>query len=236
MERRKRKKKIRRILENFGILVMVLASTELMLQLLINVLFVNKNNILIVYSKETNKTEYTEIEVESNAKKDQETYAEIESQTQLEENNLAVEVETKNENHNPEANTTESKEDDVDPDDLYWLSHVIMAEEEGASYENKIMCGLVVMNRVKDEDFPNTIKDVIFQKDKKGEAQYACILNVKNKKARIWLEPNEDSIKAAKEILSGNSIKIPENVVYQSERPLGSGVYTKIENQYYCFK
>ena len=137
MERRKRKKKIRRILENFGILVMVLASTGLMLQLLINVLFVNKNNILIVYSKETNNTEYTEIEVELNAKNETETEndAEVESQTQLEENNLTVEVETKNEKHNSEVNTTE----EVDPDELYWLSHVIMAEEEDESYECKIL-------------------------------------------------------------------------------------------------
>ena len=135
-----------------------------------------------------------------------------------------------------ESKNKNPKEEFEDSEDLYWLSHVIMAEEEGASYENKIMCGLVVMNRVKDKDFPNTIKDVIFEKNQKGDPQYACIIPVKNKKARIWLEPNEDSIRAAKEILSGKSIKIPENVVYQSERPLGSGVYIKIENQYYSYK
>lgn len=95
----------------------------------------------------------------------------------------------------------------------------------------------VDLNRVKDKSYPNTLEEVIFQKDKKGNVQYACIKSAKGKKARIYLEPNEDSLRAAKEILSKNcSIKIPEEVVFQSERPLGSGVYKKIGNQYYSYK
>ena len=44
-------------------------------------------------------------------------------------------------------------------------------------------------------------------------------------------------MQAAKEILSENcSITIPENVVYQAEYPLGSGVYKKIGNQIYSYK
>lgn len=93
------------------------------------------------------------------------------------------------------------------------------------------------MNRVNDCDYPDTIEEVIFQKNQKGDPQYACIIATKTKEARIYLEPNEDSMKAAKEILSGNcSITIPKNVVYQSERELGSGLYKKIENQYYSYK
>lgn len=136
-----------------------------------------------------------------------------------------------------ESKNKNPKEELGESEDLYWLSHLIMAEEEGASYENKLMCGLVAMNRVKDKSYPNTLEEVIFQKDKKGNVQYACIKSAKGKKARIYLEPNEDSLRAAKEILSKNcSIKIPEEVVFQSERPLGSGVYKKIGNQYYSYK
>lgn len=218
-------KKLRKQLEKFGILVMLFAAIGLMSQLIINVLFINKNNVVMAYLETIIKTDYTEI-VKAENKTEVET--ENDNLIQLDENE-STETESKTKNSNV-------SNDEIDPEELYWLSHVIMAEEEGASYENKIMCGLVVMNRVKDKDFPNTIKDVIFEKNQKGDPQYACIIPVKNKKARIWLEPNEDSIRAAKEILSGNSIKIPENVVYQSERPLGSGVYIKIGNQYYCFK
>lgn len=234
---KRHKNKLRRKLETFGILVMLLASTGLMSQLIINVLFMNKNNVVMAYSREITKTDYTEIEVKAEIKTEAETEkkfefeAEFESQIQLEEEtSTEVEKENESKNKNPKEELGESE-------DLYWLSHLIMAEEEGASYENKLMCGLVAMNRVKDKSYPNTLEEVIFQKDKKGNVQYACIKSAKGKKARIYLEPNEDSLRAAKEILSKNcSIKIPEEVVFQSERPLGSGVYKKIGNQYYSYK
>ena len=44
---KRHKNKLRRKLETFGILVMLLASTGLMSQLIINVLFINKNNVEI---------------------------------------------------------------------------------------------------------------------------------------------------------------------------------------------
>lgn len=225
-----KKKKIRRKIEAIGIIMMLFASCGLMIQLWVNILFFNNRNI-IVYSKEINKTI---IEIEPKAETEFEVETEPKVETEFEVEN-EPEIDGENQGEIENAGTTEEKE--INPEDLYWLSHVIMAEEEGACYENKIMCGLVIMNRVQDKDFPGSIHDVIFQKNSKGDPQYACIIpDSKGRNPRIWLEPNEDSVRAAIEILSGRSIKIPENVVYQSERPLGSGVYTKIENQYYCFK
>lgn len=121
----------------------------------------------------------------------------------------------------------EEYEDNYD-DLLYWLSHIINAEAEGASYENKIACGMVVINRIKDEDYPDTIEEVIFQTN--CGIQYQSSQN-----DRIYLKPNEDSIKAAKEILKGD-VEFPSNVVYQAEFKQGSEVYKKIENEYYCYK
>ena len=211
---------------------MILVSSGLMFQLIINILVMNSNNLVTAYSRELNETNYIEIETKTEEETEKETENEVESQVQAEEY-LAIDIEVEKETKSTEV----SKEYEVDKDDLYWLSHLIMAEEEGASYENKLMCGLVAMNRVKDKSYPNTLEEVIFQKDKKGNVQYACIKSAKGKKARIYLEPNEDSLRAAKEILSKNcSIKIPEEVVFQSERPLGSGVYKKIGNQYYSYK
>lgn len=211
---------------------MILVSSGLMFQLIINVLVMNSNNLVTAYSRELNETNYIEIETKTEEETEKETENEVESQVQTEEY-LTIDIEVEKETKSTEV----SKEYEVDKDDLYWLSHLIMAEEEGASYENKLMCGLVAMNRVKDKSYPNTLEEVIFQKDKKGNVQYACIKSAKGKKARIYLEPNEDSLRAAKEILSKNcSIKIPEEVVFQSERPLGSGVYKKIGNQYYSYK
>lgn len=232
MKRQKRRNALRRRLEKLGIIAMILVSSGLMFQLIINVLVMNSNNLVTAYSRELNETNYIEIETKTEEETEKETENEVESQVQAEEY-LTIDIEVEKETKSTEV----SKEYEVDKDDLYWLSHLIMAEEEGASYENKLMCWLVAMNRVKDKSYPNTLEEVIFQKDKKGNVQYACIKSAKGKKARIYLEPNEDSLRAAKEILSKNcSIKIPEEVVFQSERPLGSGVYKKIGNQYYSYK
>lgn len=232
MKRQKRRNALRKRLEKLGIIAMILVSSGLMFQLIINVLIMNSNNLVTAYSRELNETNYIEIETKTEEETEKETENEVESQVQSEEY-LTIDIEVEKETKSTEL----SKEYEVDKDDLYLLSHLIMAEEEGASYENKLMCGLVAMNRVKDKSYPNTLEEVIFQKDKKGNVQYACIKLAKGKKARIYLEPNEDSLRAAKEILSKNcSIKIPEEVVFQSERPLGSGVYKKIGNQYYSYK
>lgn len=214
MQRRKK-------LEALGLLAMIIATSGLMIQLCINIFFMSDPVFINAQTRIIpNKEETANLEIKLQA----------ENETQLESDiEITVEETTVNEEKIIEA--------EINQDDLYWLSHLIMAEEEGACYENKLMCGLVAMNRVKDESFPNTLEEVIFQKDKKGNVQYACIEPVKDRKARIYLEPNEDSIKAAKEILSGNcSITIPSNVVYQAESQLGSGLYKKIENQYYSYK
>lgn len=223
MEKLKNKKRRKR-LENFGFLIMLISIFGLMMQLCINIFFMSKPSFVkaqpIKIEEQIEEKENGKVKIE----KESETIAEIEE-------NLYTQNETKT------LPKEENIEKTINESDLYWLSHLIMAEEEGASYENKLMCGLVAMNRVKDKSYPNTLEEVIFQKDKKGNVQYACIKSINGKKARIYLEPNEDSLKAAKEILSENcSVTIPENVVYQAEYPLGSEVYKKIENQVYSYK
>ena len=52
-----------------------------------------------------------------------------------------------------------------DDEDLYWLTHIIAAEAGGQPLEGQIGVGNVVLNRVRDERYPNTIKQVIFQRD-----------------------------------------------------------------------
>lgn len=47
--------------------------------------------------------------------------------------------------------------------DDYLLAKIAMAEAEGESIEGKAMVMLVVLNRVADESFPDTIGEVIFQ-------------------------------------------------------------------------
>ncbi len=54
---------------------------------------------------------------------------------------------------------------DWDADDSQMLMKIAMAEAEGESIEGKALVMLVVLNRVWSDDFPDTIEEVIFQKN-----------------------------------------------------------------------
>ncbi len=61
--------------------------------------------------------------------------------------------------------TTPTYASDLNPDTLL-LAKLINAEAgEGCSIEHNQLVGCVVMNRVKDSRFPNTISEVIYQKN-----------------------------------------------------------------------
>lgn len=78
-------------------------------------------------------------------------------------------------------------------DDLYWLSHIIYSESGNQSLSGKISVGNVILNRVGNPIFPNTVYDVIFQKN-----QFSPVSN-----GSINKTPNAESIIAAKLCLDG---------------------------------
>ena len=80
-----------------------------------------------------------------------------------------------------------------DEDALYWLSHIINAESGNQSLEGKIAVGNVVMNRVNSDEFPNTIYDVLHQKN-----QFSPVSS-----GSIKRNPNDGSIVAAKLVMEG---------------------------------
>ena len=74
----------------------------------------------------------------------------------------------------------------------YLLAKLAMAEAEGEDLKGKAFVMLVVLNRVNDDEFPDTIKEVIFQ-----ENQFSPIDNGR------WdrVEPNEDCYEAVKVVM-----------------------------------
>ena len=80
-----------------------------------------------------------------------------------------------------------------DSDSLYWLSRIIYCESGNQVLDGKIAVGNVVLNRVSDSRFPDTIYDVIFQKNQFSPASSGS----------IYREPNEASVIAAKLVLDG---------------------------------
>lgn len=80
-------------------------------------------------------------------------------------------------------------------EDLKWLSHIIHAEAGNQDMVGQICVGNVVLNRVRDSRFPDTVKDVIFSPN-----QFCPV-----RSGSIWSEPDEEAVIAAKLCLEGVS-------------------------------
>lgn len=115
--------------------------------------------------------------------------------------------------------------------DLYVLSHIISAESGNCSEEMMIAVGSVVLNRVNDERFPDSIEEVVFQNN---PVQYAPTVN-----GTYWNEPTEGAAEVAKKLLEEGS-QIDASVVWQAEFPQGVGTYDTIDSpwgstMYFCY-
>lgn len=77
--------------------------------------------------------------------------------------------------------------------DRYLLAKVIYAEARGESYTGQVAIGAVVLNRVKDSRFPNTVSGVIYQ-----PWAFTAVND-----GQIKLEPNLKAYQAADDALNG---------------------------------
>jgi N-acetylmuramoyl-L-alanine amidase len=92
-----------------------------------------------------------------------------------------------------------------------------------------VSVGSVVLNRVNDSRFPDSIEEVVFQ-----EGQYQPTWN-----GTFWNEPTEGAVEVAKQLLEEGS-QIDRSVVFQAEFPQGCGIYDTIESpwhtvMYFCY-
>ena len=90
----------------------------------------------------------------------------------------------------------ESGDSFYDKNDVYWLSRIIFAESGGEKFAGQLAVGSVVMNRVHSKDFPNTVKEVIF--DRKYGVQFTPAYS-----GAIYNTPTESCVIAAKLALDG---------------------------------
>lgn len=77
--------------------------------------------------------------------------------------------------------------------EVYLLAKTIYAEGRGEPYVGQVAIGAVVMNRVRNKAFPNTISGVVYQK-----GAFTAVDD-----GQINLTPNETAMKAAKDALNG---------------------------------
>ncbi|WP_053075104.1 LysM peptidoglycan-binding domain-containing protein [Ornithinibacillus californiensis] len=63
-----------------------------------------------------------------------------------------------------DTSITAEQQSEVNQEDVEWLAKMIYSEGRGESIEGQIAIGAVIMNRVNSPLFPNTIKEVLFEK------------------------------------------------------------------------
>ena len=117
-------------------------------------------------------------------------------------------------------------------DDLYLLAKVMYAEAGSSwlSEDWKLRVGEVVMNRVASPEFPNSVREVVYQ-----PGQYAGSGNA------YWerLMPDARCVALALRLLEGERRMEPA-VVFQANFPQGSGIHTQLYdpllgNTYFCY-
>lgn len=77
--------------------------------------------------------------------------------------------------------------------DVYLLAKTIYAEGRGEPYTGQVAIGAVVLNRVRNSAFPNTVSGVVYQKH-----AFTAVTD-----GQINLTPNETAMRAARDAISG---------------------------------
>jgi N-acetylmuramoyl-L-alanine amidase len=85
-----------------------------------------------------------------------------------------------------ETKESENGTDQISPMDKFWLARIVHAEAKGEPFAGKVAVVHVILNRVRHEAFPDTIREVIFQ-----QGQFQPVSN-----GSIYQPPDEESIRA----------------------------------------
>jgi len=78
-------------------------------------------------------------------------------------------------------------------EDIYWMSRIISAEARGESRTGQLAVANVILNRVKSPNYPDSVKDVIFQ-----TGQFCPV-----RTGSIMREPTQMAVESAKLALMG---------------------------------
>ena len=115
-------------------------------------------------------------------------------------------------------------------EDIYWLSKIVQVEARDLSFDGKLAVANVVINRKNSYEFPNTIYDVIYDKN------YCVQFPPAYKSSFISTQPSSDSIIAAKMALEGNNniskCLYFNNVPFKSK---SNDLFKKIDGEYFYY-
>ena len=124
-------------------------------------------------------------------------------------------------------------EEEMDPEepvllyteeDLEVMAHVLAGECQNCPDEEQLYVGSVVLNRRAHPSFPDSIREVVFQR-----GQYSC-----TRDGNYDRLPTERNYANARRLLEEGSV-LPPSVIWQSGGRQGNGVYLKTRWHYYCY-
>lgn len=98
-----------------------------------------------------------------------------------------------------------SGEQFYNPDDLFWLSRVIHRESGNQPMEGRMAVGNVVLNRVADPVFPDTVEGVLAQKNQFSTYKSGVLAAT---------EPSEKSTIAAKLVMDGGEVEETKGALF----------------------
>lgn len=100
-----------------------------------------------------------------------------------------------------DVNVLESERIDISKEDYEVLLKIVEAEAGGESEEGKLLVANVILNRVADSKFPDTVKEVVFQQEN-GTSQFSPVSDGRFYKVQVSAETEA----AVERALSGEDI------------------------------
>ena len=119
--------------------------------------------------------------------------------------------------------------------DLELLALVIY-QEAGADYisdETRLMVGNVVLNRVADSRYPDTIEEVLLQPRQYGRLSWTGIKWPDRVTDPYEAHAVERAYRLAQELLEGKRV-LPEDVIFQAEFSQGTETVAYQDGMYFC--
>lgn len=119
-------------------------------------------------------------------------------------------------------------------EDFQLLADVVMAEAENQDFDAQYCVACVILNRCKSTEFPNTIKDVVYQKD--PTKQFSSMYNGRYKKVVRNGGANDSCMEAVQSACEMNDSP-PEMLYFTSNGYLkGTKRYLQIDDMYFSLQ
>lgn len=93
----------------------------------------------------------------------------------------------------PQEEVPSASRSDFNRDEILLLARVIHGEARGESFKGQVAVGAVVLNRVENPEFPNSIREVVME-----DGQFCAIFD-----GQVNYFPEEKSLEAARAALTG---------------------------------